>query len=69
MRCWQAASAARAGEAELAAQCIAQALTQMPELTIQDLRAASQFRNEEDWQHLAGALADAGLPEGETAEG
>lgn len=68
MLCWLAASAARAGDADLAAKSIAQAQAQMPALTIDDLRAAAQFRHEKDWQHLAAALAEAGLPAADEAE-
>ena len=67
MLAWKAASAQMAGDRETAQQALAGALEQMPELTIAELRAATQFRNKEDWLHLAGALADAGMPEGEAA--
>ncbi len=67
MLCWQAASAARAGDVDLAAQSISQAQAQMPALSIDDLRTAAQFRHEKDWQHLAAALAEAGLPAADEA--
>lgn len=64
---WKAASAQRAGDGEAAQQAMAGALEQMPGLTIAEFRAATQFRNKADWQHLADALAEAGMPRGEEA--
>lgn len=67
MLAWKAASAQKAGDGAAAQQAITAALEQVPDLCVADLRAATQFRNQQDWDRLAAALADAGLPPGEDA--